>query len=171
MPPRISQVDLVSGILTLLDKLGVKNVSSRQINAVIKAADEIKEAIETPDRLATPNMGLAAWLNSDDTGQSSLYMARAIVPFTTLAVYVSRSTSTEPWPHDPDDFGRCVRLLDAAPELRPHILKLNTPDHPPVWNIIAYEWNTLEAWYREDLPTGKSQRLYKRLREIAEACR
>ncbi|MBO1916633.1 hypothetical protein J4727_18635 [Providencia rettgeri] len=52
-------------------------------------------------------MGLAAWLASDDVGASSKYMA---------SVLSGHLCSTSlPW--DGADLGRCIRLLEAVPEL------------------------------------------------------
>ena len=162
----LSQMQLVGAILIHLDESGVKDVNARQMNAVIRAADDILAALGDPHRPASPGMGLAAWLASDDTGTSSRYMAWALAPAAGLSMLRHDSRHPDPWPHDPDDFGRCVRLLEAVPELRPHIPLLTDSRHGSAWNAIAAEWDTLEAWYREDLPTGKSARLFARLTDI-----
>jgi hypothetical protein len=166
-----TQPELIGALLTWLDEHGVKEMNARQLDAVIKAADAVIEAIDRPHQPAVPASGLLQWLASDDTGVSSRYMAAALAAaagrtfYPGLAGYEYR----DPYPHDPGDFGRCVRLLDAAPELRPHLAALADPRHGPVWNAITAEWETLEAWYRMDLSTGRSDRLYARLRELIDA--
>jgi hypothetical protein len=134
------QPQFVGAILRWLDKKGVKEMNARQMNAVIQAANGIIDAIDRPHQEAKPGSGIVAWLNSDDTGQSSLYMARALAPAAGLNATVYGIKSSDPWPHDPADIGRCVRLLDTVPELRPHLHRLATDGtHGPVWNAIAKE--------------------------------
>lgn len=162
----LSQPALVGAILRHLDSTGIAEISVRQMNAVIAAADEIMAALADAHRPAVPGSGLAAWLRSDETGASSLYLAKALAPAAGLGPIHPSIGSAEPWPHDPADFGRCVGLLDAVPELRPHLGVLAGPEHGPAWNAMAAEWETLEAAYREDLPAGESERLYQRLREL-----
>ncbi len=164
-----SQPELVAAILMWLDEQGIKSASSRQVNAVIKAADDIIAALVTPDVMARPAMGLQAWLASDDTGMSSRYMAKVLAEKAGMgSVYVDvRYDGMEP--ADPSDFGRCVRLLEAVPELRPHLLSLTESTSPKVWQRIAGEWDSLEAMYREELPTGNCPKLYKRLTELRTA--
>lgn len=167
----VSQIDLISGIIKLLDRQGVKVMNARQTNAVIAAANTVVNALAIEHRPATPGMGLTAWLESDDTGMSSRYMACALATLTGLqqAVYVSND-GTIPSPRDPDDFGRCVRLLDAVPELREHIPALKD-GHGPAWAGLVAAWDELEALYREELPSGKAPRLYERMRGIEEGAR
>lgn len=169
----ITQAGVIGAICDYIEDAGAQNVNVRQLNAIIRAATLVTDELGRPDVLSSPGMGLGAWLASDDTGQSSLYMARALaaaaagVPFDGCGGIVS----DEPWPHDPQDFGRCVRLLVAVPELRSHIPVLTKPAHGPVWNAIAAEWGVLEGWYLEDLPTGRSERLYARISAIKDAAR
>lgn len=161
------QIELIGVITNWLTKeRGIKEMNSRQYNAVIKAADIVIDAMNKPHESATEGMGLKAWLASDDTGVSSRYMAAALAPLAGLPPWIPKSNHFRPFPHDPADFGRCVRLLEAVPELRPHIAELADPKHGHVWNAIAAEWETLEQWYTEDLPSGRSYRVCKRLQEM-----
>lgn len=163
------QVELVGAILKeLARQSGNEGINSRQMNAVIRAADTIIDELREPHKAASEGMGLLAWLASDDTGISSRYMAYVLAPLAGLPGLLSYGYRN-PFPRDPDDFGRCVRLLQAAPELRPHIGELSNPEHGHVWNAIATEWEMLEQWYLEDLPSGKSSRVYNRLQEMAAA--
>lgn len=159
-----SQPELIGGILKWLEeKGGVKWMNTRQMNAVVAAANDIIAALDRPHVPAIPGMGLARWLTSDDTGRSSKYMVHALAQRAGCdATYVEVRDGD--YPHDPDDFGRCVRLLDAVPQLRPHLPLLS--GHGAVWAAIAAEWDSLETMYREDEPTGKSARLLNRLREL-----
>lgn len=157
----ISQPELVGAILLHLDEQGVKEMNTRQMNAVVAAANGIIAEFDREHVSAKPLMGLRAWLASDDTGLSSLFVAHVLAPLAGLGyVHCDRGEDRD-HPRDPADFGRCVRLLEAVPELRPHLPRM--AEHGPVWAAIAAEWDTLEGWYQEDLPTGRSDRLFDRL--------
>lgn len=165
----VSQIELFSGILKLLDRLGVKDVNQRQINSVIEAANLIVGELNCPHKPSIAGSGLEAWLACDETGMSSLYMAHVLAPLAGLRrVSQPRSDFDKfPFPHDPADFGRCVGLLNAAPELRQHIPALAN-GHGPVWAALAGTWSELEALYAEELPAGKCPKLYERLKVIRE---
>lgn len=87
---------------------------------------------------SNPNMGLVPWFASDDTGMSSMWLAG------TLSGQFRRPLS---YPHDIADFGRCVRLLEAAPELRERLPIL--AESPQPWPRIWSLWSELESLYRE----------------------
>lgn len=159
---QVSQVKIVGAILKALGKTAT--INQRQMNAVIAAADGVVAAMAQEHAPATPGMGLAAWVASDDTGESSLYMAGVLGPYVGFGKASNLGHHGNAYPRDPSDFGRCVRLLDAAPELRQYLDRLEGVEHGPAWNAIAREWATLEAWYREDLYTGRSERLFEWLR-------
>lgn len=169
MELEFSQPELVGRILKLIDRLGVKSISSRQMNAVIAGADTIMDALRRDDVMAPPGSGLAAWLASDDTGLSSRYMARALCP--ALVPDESATWRGVHHPHDPADFGRCVRMLDSAYlSLKPRVREtMAAPDHGPVWNALATAWDELEALYREEYPAGRAPKLAARLRAIIDA--
>lgn len=66
-------------------------------------------------------------------------------------------------PHDPDDFGRCHRLLSAIPGWRDRIGEMSTV---PGWESLAPAWSELEALYLEELPSGRLPKLYARMKEL-----
>lgn len=72
-----------------------------------------------------------------------------------------------PIPYDPDDFGRCHRLLDRFPAWR---LRLGeVPAVYPAWTPLVPAWDELTALYVEELPSGRCPKLYARLRELRDA--
>lgn len=160
----IAQIDLVSGILKTLDRLGVKDGEPRIVNACIRAADEILKVVNVAAVNATPNMGLENWLASDDTGMSSQFMAREL-----CGARVRLEHDAKPYPLDPSDFGRCVRFLAAVPFARAKIGELTK--HGPVWAAYVAQWAEMEALYAEELPSGKAPRLYAMMDEIQRANR
>ena len=153
----ISQIALVNAILRAISAHGDPGVLPRQINAIIRAADDILAELRQPERVAGPGAGLHAWLNSDRTGLSSLWMAK------TLAGYWSWSAKYA-YPHDPSDFNRCLGLLDACPELRERLPEM--ADTGPEWAALVAHWDELEALLREEAPTGQGPRLWARMQEL-----
>jgi hypothetical protein len=142
----ISQAELVGRVLKELGRQGVKNLNARQVNAVIRGVDAIIAEIKTPTVRASAGMGLEAWRRSDDTGLSSLYLAAALR---------GQCTPRLEYPHDSDDFGRCVRLLEAVPELRPRLELLANAPQP--WPKLLAVWGRAERLYHEGLGAELSQ--------------
>ena len=127
----VSQIELIATITKFLDKQGVKTMVPRQFNAIVTAVNSIIDEIEKPVVMASPGMGLNAWLNSDDTGISSMWMA---------AVLRSR-TSPYGHPHDVDDFARCMRLLEAVPEYANRLDELRGQSKE--WDALLDRWGAI----------------------------
>lgn len=154
----VSQIDLISAISDHLERAGVPRINQRQMNAIIRAATDIVEAIAKEHKPATDGMGLVAWLDSDDTGLSSRFMA----------MYLSSRLCNEiHWPHDPDDFGRCYRLLQAVPELRDRLPYLENASVQ--WAALVKHWSELESLWVEESPAGAAPKLYARMRELLKS--
>lgn len=151
----IMQMELISGMMRLLDRLepGIA-LLPRQINAVISAADAILAELRTPERTVQPAMGLAAWLASDCTGASSLYMAHV------LAGYWAQSAHKYNYPRDSGDFGRCLGLLLAVPDLQKRLPVM--AEYGPEWAALIAEWDSLAA----DYGAGKFDQVSKRIRAL-----
>lgn len=84
----------------------------------------------------------AEWACGDDSGVSSLTLLSAITGVNFRWRW-RPSTPSDHW-----DFGRCVRLLDRFPELRPQLGKV--ADKHADWAGLVAAWADLEALYRED---------------------
>ncbi len=67
-------------------------------------------------------------------------------------------------PSDTSDFGRCYRLVKAVPELREHFPKIGKMV-PPFKGILT-NWDSLCELYLRDLPDGRSDALYRRIKEL-----
>lgn len=174
---RLSQIELVAAIGEHIsrkaEEAGLPDppMISRQMNAVIEAANLIVEAFEQDYTPSHPGSGLMGWLASDETGLSSREMARKLAPLA-FSEGVMRVPG-EPlhfrgpnYPHDPSDLGRCVALLDAAPELRPHIPAM--AEVCPEWAALVGSWDELEKLYREERPSGRAPRCFARMRQLIE---
>lgn len=157
---RLNQIDLVSGILRLIDKMGVESAAPRVINTIVKAADCIIAECRREPVMATDGMGLSAWLASDDTGMSSKFMAHIIA---------GGPACDEAYPIDPSDFGRCYRFLGAVPSARKKLAKMTK--HGSVWSAYIEHWDEMERLWKEESPSGKAPKLYALMKRLAGAAR
>jgi hypothetical protein len=97
-----------------------------------------------------------AWASSGDTGISSM---------TIWSVMMGRKPEDKwggNYPHDPDDFGRCYRLLKVMPSWRSRLREVSV--RFPAWNGLIDSWDELTALYEEELPSGLCPKLYQRMR-------
>ena len=69
-------------------------------------------------------------------------------------------------PHDPLDLQRCITLLDAAPELRDHLIVMQEVSNE--WNVLIKHWADLEAMFKEELQVNpnKAPLTLKFMREL-----
>lgn len=89
---------------------------------------------------STMNVGQRAmqWVMSRDTGTSSK---------TIWAVMQMVEPDYFGTPADPDDFGRCYRLLKLIPEWRENLRLVAY--HYPAWAPLIREWDALTAMFEE----------------------
>jgi hypothetical protein len=86
------------------------------------------------------------WLTSGDTGLSSI---------TIYSILRGGDHNQEDWsiPYDPDDFGRCYRLLKRFPEWRARLPEV--AQAMPEWAMLVREWDSLtQLWEEEAKPDG-----------------
>ena len=164
--PRVNQINLLAAIWEHLSKKqGIKHGNSRQMNACIDAANLVVDAFAKENQPAKPKMGLAAWLASDDTGLSSMCMARTLAPLAGLDGVPGAGVGYgAQHPIDPDDFGRCFRLLEAVPALRKHLSHMATVS--TAWARLTDVWAAREALYREEAPKKTAPKLYARMKQL-----
>ena len=96
------------------------------------------------------------WLLGGDTGMSSKTICAV------MAV-----VKTPPYcgdvPGDPDDFGRCYRLLKLIPPWRARMQEV--ADRHKEWGPLVRAWAELEWMWEQGRPDRK---LYKRMQELIE---
>jgi hypothetical protein len=96
------------------------------------------------------------WIISDDTGISSI---------TIWAVMMGiKDIPRASIPHDPDDFGRCYRLLSKFPEWRERLNEV--AERFPRWKRLVGDWDTLTELYEEEEPTGTAPKLYRLMERL-----
>lgn len=155
-----SQMDIVIAIWEALDKAGVKTMNDRISNKVIELANE---CVALP-QMAEDGMRLEAWLQSDDTGMSSRWMAHVCAGSPVVKPYDEGS-----YPHDPADFGRCYRFLQAVPSARLRLSELKNSG--AVWSAYVDRWDEMEALWLEESPSGKAPKLFKLMWDIQDEAR
>lgn len=101
------------------------------------------------------------WLKSSDTGVSSL---------TIWSVMVGIDPPRDYWgpdvPYDPDDFGRCHRLLKRFPAWRDRLGEVAAAH--PEWGPLVREWGALAKMYEAEHPSGRAPRLYEMMRPLID---
>ena len=105
---------------------------------------------------------IGTWMLSGETGISSETM---------LGIALGgKKPSKSNWsarldaPHDPSDFGRCYRLVQIAPSIREDFDRIGKM--VPQFAGILREWDALCAIYERDLLSGKSDELYKKIKQL-----
>lgn len=100
------------------------------------------------------------WSSAGDAGVSSRTIVQTLTGARLLG---NRGPCT---PSDPDDFGRCYRVLRLFPELRARLHEVADKHH--AWRGLIDNWTELEALYEQELPTGSAPRLYARMLELCK---
>lgn len=98
-----------------------------------------------------------AWVTNGDTGTSSL---------TIWSVFTGRPSPHKRYdiPHDPDDFGRCYRLLKVMPSWLGRLGEVAAVY--PAWAPFVKAWDELTRLYEEELPSGRAPKCYARMQEL-----
>lgn len=149
---RLSQMSLVSAIANEITRQcpGIA-VVPRQFNSIIAAANDLVDEFAKPIVKATPGMGLEAWLDSDDTGASSLYMAWCLSAGQ-FGYWQGREQPEPAYPRDPDDLGRCIRLIEAVPEFGGKIHEM--AHRGAHWLAVTTNWDRWVKMYYDENDDG-----------------
>lgn len=147
---QLNQIGLISAISTEIEKqIPGTPAEPRYMNAIINAANLICDEFRRPIVKASSDMGLTAWLASDDTGASSKYMA---------SILSGQFSVSHNYPWDPSDFGRCIRLLEAVPELESELHKMKACS--PQWAAVVDNWDKWSELYK----ARNSNKLYQEMK-------
>lgn len=137
---KLNQITLVTDIMAALSRqVPGLPAEPRLMNCVISAANSICEEFAKPIIKASAGMGITAWLESDDVGMSSKFMA---------SVLTGKFKAEFAIPHDPDDLGRCIRMVKAMPELEGLIHLMC--DHGVMWKAVANNWERWNEMYQAE---------------------
>jgi hypothetical protein len=127
-------------------------IATAAMNAFVKMHASCKEGNFKEPETNTPE----AWLRGRDTGISSL---------TIFAVLNNQVVNNHyDVPHDPDDFGRCYRLLKLFPSWRPRLPEVAA--RFPEWGPLIQEWSEIERLYEEELPLHTMPKCYALIQRL-----
>lgn len=161
---QINQIKLIAAISHELNRQHPGLPADGRMNKVIEAANLIVAEYGRAYVSVVPGMGLNAWLNSDETGSSSRYMA-FVLSGGTFGDWWGRTIPESAYPRDPDDFGRCLKLLQAVPEFQNNLSKMN--DCGPEWQAVVQHW---ERWAELHHDTDGHE-LYVQMQNAFESAR
>lgn len=107
---------------------------------------------------------LQKWF-ATDAGTSSMTIASVLVPPLRQAARARLDGWSDP-PRDPDDFGRCYRLLKLIPDGAARMPEV-AAQHSH-WKGMVAIWGELTALYEEEVPNhlGAAPKLYARMKEV-----
>lgn len=100
---------------------------------------------------------LGRWCAGTDTGTSSLTIAHVLG-----GIAMPRRPDI---PYDPDDFGRCLRLVRLM-GWRDRLGEVADAYPRTAWPGIIEAWNDLVDLYEEERPTGRAPKCYARMQDI-----
>lgn len=123
--------------------------------AFIEEHVDCKETDKSPSKMAAKNID--DWIKGGDNGTSSE---------TIWSVATGHPVERHGWPHDPDDFGRCYRLVKAFPEARAALPMVAAKFPGTPWVPYVREWNQMEALFEEELPKKTAPKLYDLMKKL-----
>lgn len=94
---------------------------------------------------------------SRDTGTSSLTIY-------SVFMHVDSPHGRYDLPRDPQDFGRCYRLLQIMPSWKQRLHEVSAKY--PEWKPLIERWDDLTALYEEELPRKTAPKLYALMQEL-----
>lgn len=98
------------------------------------------------------------WIMGHDTGTSSE---------TIFSVMTGKNVRSHGDPLDPDDFGRCHRLLKLFPEWRKRMPEVAAKFPNTSWPALVREWDRLTTLYEQEVPNhrGSAPKLYDAMKK------
>ena len=99
------------------------------------------------------------WILGSDTGVSSKTIWAVMVGVIIKETQCGSENGYD-IPHDPDDFGRCYRLLKLFPEWKKRLKEI--AKFLPKWRPMIREWRKMTVLYEED----KLKTLYDLMQEL-----
>lgn len=100
------------------------------------------------------------WLINGETGLSSECMMATILN----GGPISGNYKARFHPLDPADFERCIKLLEAVPELRENLIVMK--DVSLKWATLIDHWDELENLYNQERNQRSAPKLYERMKEL-----
>ncbi len=148
MPKPVAPMLLTNSVTRILhDEFSLTIANQRQLQALIDGCLTIAREFNRPHRPAVAGMGLKAWLQSDEVGISSLFLAHVLAKEAGLeevTPFPGRPFCANlHYPHDAQDFKKCVGLLVAVPEMWAKRGAITTQGE--YWPEIAKSWTAIKT--------------------------
>lgn len=152
------------------NKIGNETLSTKKINNILNASlsfsNEIKNILNEKDTFYKKgdNVSITEWLLSDDTGQSSIYMAYILFQneIKLTGQLTPRAVSEKAYPRDYDDLGRCIRMLEATGFQLNLDSKLKLAATSEYWEKIMENWDDWKSLYENK----KHKELYSQMNKV-----
>lgn len=134
----------------------------------------VDHLVAEAQRITANDPPIKRWLEYGERGESSNAMAHSMWTDRPVGWIVSRNV--EAYPHDPDDFRRCLLLLDMVPEFVPRLPIMARVN--PVWAALVRHWGDIsiqfvreagDAWRTEPKGAPKTYELMKEVIKGATA--
>lgn len=147
------------------ERFAILPASVTFLMSVTKAFEKEHRRCKLTERSPASTQGRspAAWLLGGDTGTSSI----------TICIVMSGlgDRTRLGWPLDPDDFGRCYRLLTHFPAWRARMHEVAAAFPGTPWVAYVREWDRMTALYEEELPSGLAPKIYDLMQQLrGEQC-
>lgn len=111
------------------------------------SADSLGRVTKLSSNMTPAQQKTIEWLANGEIGRSSATMA--------FWIAFDIKCRDQGYPLDPADFDRCLRLLEAVPEMRPHLHRMSQVSKP--WAVLAARWDEIEACHLEEVGLGWSK--------------
>ncbi len=102
------------------------------------------------------------WLKGTDTGCSSLTIFSVLSARWGSAALTGHRRADIPY--DPDDFGRCHRLLERFPAWRTRLPEVAAKHKQ--WAKLVAAWDELTALWLSEVKSGKAPKLWERMQQL-----
>lgn len=97
------------------------------------------------------------WIRNGEHGTSSKTMMKYMYGY-------DMTGGRESHPLDPDDFYRCHRLIQAVPQLKNYLHRMNPVS--PVWENLVANWDKLTELLEEQIRTKKANGMYELMKSL-----
>ena len=156
-------VEFYAAIVKALPSCGIRDGKVLFRKDVTRALSELENALTRPDVPVVAGMGPFAWLETDFTGRSSLFMLLAAIPGVRHPDF-EELMAEAPLPRDCADFNRCALHLVGVPQVKDFFEQIAVKGGPG-WKRLLDRWGEAD----ELLQRGNSGELQKMLDECRGA--
>jgi hypothetical protein len=149
-------VEFYAAIVKALPSCGINDGKVLFRKDVTRALSALETALTRADVPVVAGMGPYAWLETDFTGRSSLFMLLAAMPDVRYPD-CEELMSEAPLPRDCADFKRCVLLLVGVPQVK-DLFEQIAAKGGPGWKRLLDRWGEADELLQRGIP-GELQKV------------